>query len=198
MTQEGARAASQRRMRFSVAAVREWLRRWAGRKVGRVRGWVVIVRLLSGGGCRQGLVGEGVAGGAEGEFQGFAGDGGDEGLDGPGEAVGNGAGEGEGFDLDEEAGVGFCPGPVGVETPEVAVFAAGGEDVFGGGAGVLDLRDAGAAADAEAVAGVEAGELEFVAGVEDDGEDVGLADAHGGGDAVAGGAVGVGGEDLCG
>ena len=67
------------------------------------------------------LVLEGVAGGGEGEDEGFARDAFEVRLDGPGEAVRDGACEREGFDLEVEAAVALLVGPVGVEAVEEAV-----------------------------------------------------------------------------
>ena len=120
---------------------------------------------------------EGVAGGGEGEDEGFAGDAFEVRLDGPGEAVRDVACEGDGFDLEVEAAVALFVAPVGVEAVEQAVVAGG-----------RDLVDAGAAGDAVAVGGVERGEGDVDGGVEDDGDDVVLASAEaeegGGGCAV--------------
>ncbi len=110
---------------------------------------------------------EGVAGGGEGEDEGFAGDGFEVGADGPGEAAGDGASEREGFDLEVEAAVALLVAPVGVEAVEEAVVARG-----------RDLVDASAAGDAVAVVGVECGEGDVAGGVEDDGDDVVLAGAE--------------------
>ena len=110
---------------------------------------------------------EGVAGGGEGEDEGFAGDAFEVRLDGPGEAVRDVAGEGDGFDLEVEAAVALFVAPVGVEAVEQAVVAGG-----------RDLVDAGAAGDAVAVGGVERGEGDVDGGVEDDGDDVVLASAE--------------------
>ena len=128
---------------------------------------------------------EGVAGGGEGEDEGFAGDAFEVRLDGPGEAVRDGAREGEGFDLEVETAVALLVAPVGVEAVEEAVVAGG-----------RDLVDAGAAGDAVAVVGVEGGEGDVAGGVEDDGDDVVLAGAQA--EEGVGGCVGEdgGGDDL--
>src|SRR6201997_4201247 len=102
---------------------------------------------------------EGVAGGGEGEDEGFARDRFKVGLDGPGEAVRDAACEREGFDLEVEAAVALFVAPVGVEAVEEAVVARGG-----------DLVDVSAARDAVAVGGIEGGEGDVDGGVEDDGE----------------------------
>ena len=78
---------------------------------------------------------EGVAGGGEGEDEGFAGDAFEVGLDGPGEAVRDAAREGDGFDLEVEAAVALLVAPVGVEAVEEAVFVGGRECVLGGRVG---------------------------------------------------------------
>src|SRR5580698_3550037 len=71
------------------------------------------------------FVAEDVAGGGEGEDQGFARDGFEVRLDGPGEAVRDRACERDGFDLEVEAAVALLVGPVCVEAVEEAVVAGG-------------------------------------------------------------------------
>jgi hypothetical protein len=87
--------------------------------------------------------------------------------------------------LEVEAAVALFVSPVGVHAPEEAVFVSVGEGVFAGRAGVGDLGDAGAAGGAGAALRAGAREGDVVGGVEDDGENVVLADAQGGGEAVA-------------
>lgn len=132
----------------------------------------------------------------EGEFERVAGDAGDVRPDGPGESIGNGAGEGDGFELEIEAAVAFLPGPVRVLAPEVAVVFGGGEGALGRRAGVGDFRDARAARGAVSVVRVELPEDDVVGGVEDDGEDVALADAHEDPEVVAVLAEDAGAQDL--
>ncbi len=121
---------------------------------------------------------ERVACGAESELEGFAWDAFDVGSNGPREAVGDGACEGDGLDLQVEAAVALFVAPVGVEAPEEAVLFGGREGVLGGGAWVVDLGDAVASGDAVAVLDVEMAEGDVVGGVHDDGDDMMLADAH--------------------
>ena len=122
-------------------------------------------------------------------MEGVAGDGFCEGDDGPVEAAGDGAGEGDGFELEVEAVVALFPGPVGVAAPEEAVV--GGGVVVG-----VELGDVGAAREAVGVGGVEAGEGDVVGGVEVDREDVVLVEAEGGEDGVGGLGEDVGFGDL--
>src|SRR6185312_1838138 len=121
---------------------------------------------------------EGVAGGAECEFERFAGDGLDERADGPAEAAGNGARQRNGFDLHGQAAVVLLVTPVSVLAPEEAVGVGGAEGMFCRRACTVDLGDIRAARDAVAMAKVEVAEVDIVGGIHNNGDDMVLADSH--------------------
>ncbi len=76
------------------------------------------------------------------------------------------------------------------------MLVGGGQGVFGGGVGGGDFGDAGAARGAGAAGGGGVGEGDLVGGVEGDGEDVVLAEAHRGLEVVAVGGEEGGAEDF--
>src|ERR1019366_4000890 len=94
------------------------------------------------------LLMECVAGGAQGEFQRFAGNALDERTNRPAEAGGDGAREGNRFVLHVQAAVSLLVGPVRVEPPEEAVLLGGSERVLITSTGRVNFRNLRAARDA--------------------------------------------------
>ncbi len=131
-----------------------------------------------------GIATQGVGCGAQRELQRLARYAVDVGADDPAQAGGNGTGQGYCLDLQIEATIALFVTPVGVEPPKESVIFTGVECMLGIGAGRGDLGNSGAVGDAVAVLAVDVAKLDFVLGIQNHGDDVALADAHPGADAI--------------
>lgn len=92
----------------------------------------------------------------------------------PSEAGGNVAGQGNGVALDVDAAIGLVKAPVGIQAPQKSVVIFRRGRMLLRGAGVLDFRDSSAVRNGCGVGAVHGEVLDFVFGIQDDGEDVGF------------------------